>query len=408
MSRYRPGRFAFPKLAAAVLLLLGTGAAPAAELLEGEFGDIDLGRRLIEPARFPTIRELRQAVGEPDLRTVLMLKLSDGGGGRESYHLPIFSGDGRRLALQRGDVRTESSKLLLYQSLDQAEPTLLTDQPGVSDFMFRWGVNHPESFAFARIHVGQGATHVYVSTDGRQWVSQTSGPGRHVFPALYARTDGIWRLVYERDGQVMHRAWNDAGPIEKPRKLVAGSTPRWSRDGSRLLMALQRPGRSEVATYDMVVRDLRTEKDRVLPTGEVGIVRGPSWSPDQRLAAFYVRQSGREKPWRIRICPVEEDAPGRTVGGNVKVNLDYNWEGPAWEPGGRRVWFFSNEHQHGAYHPLVAADARTGQIVLVDYPRRCTTPDDLAINPVTAVPEMAFVAHEGLLQELFIVFLNHY
>jgi hypothetical protein len=47
-------------------------------------------------------------------------------------------------------------------------------------------------------------------------------------------------------------------------------------------------------------------------------------------------------------------------------------------------------------------------VITVDYPKRCTTPGDLAVNPATAVPEMAFAAHDGLPRDLFIVFLNHY
>lgn len=366
------------------------------------------GVPLVEPDRFPTIRELREAARRPEIQAVLMLKLSDSGDHHENHHLPIFSGDGRRLALGRGDVRKESSKLLLFSPLSQAEPTLLTNEPDAYDYTFRWGVNRPESFTFARIHVGQETTQVYVSTDGQRPEARTSGPGRHVLPALYGRTDGIWRLVYEQDGSLMHQAWNDDGPIEPPRQLARGTAARWARDGSRLLLKQERFRRNDVIVYDMVVRDLRTETEQLLRSGEVGIVRSPSWSPDEQYVAFYVRESGRGKPWRIRVCPVEGEDPGRTLGSNVVVNLDFESEGPAWEPGGRRVWFFSSQHQHQAYHPLVAADVHSGEILLVDYPRRCTTPNDLAINPVTAVPEMAFVAHTGLPQDLFIVFFNHY
>lgn len=397
-----------PRWAVVAAVLLGAAVAPAAELLDGEFGDIELGRRLIEPQRLPTIGELRRAVRQSEIRTVLMFAMSDGSDGHESCHLPIFSGDGRRLVFQRGDVRSESSKLLLFGSLDQARPKLLTDQPGTYDYMFRWAVNSPDSYAFARIHVGRQATQVYVSTGGKPPQKRTSGQSRHVLPALYGRTDGIWRLVYEAQGTVMHQAWDAHGPIEEDRKLAAGTTPRWSRDGSRLLLAYQRFGGDGGPGHEMVLRDLRTEQDRVLPAGEAGEVRSPCFSPQESHAAFYVRPGGRGKPWRIRVCPLLQEGPDRTLGQDVVVNADFNWEGPAWQADGRRIWFFSNRHQRQAYHPLVAADVRSGETVLVDYPQRCTTPNDLAINPATAVPEMAFVAHEGQPQELFVVFLNHY
>jgi hypothetical protein len=72
------------------------------------------------------------------------------------------------------------------------------------------------------------------------------------------------------------------------------------------------------------------------------------------------------------------------------------------------VWFFSHGRREQAYYPLVAADRETGQSLVVHYPRRCTTPNDLAVNPATAVPEMAFVAVDGLTQDLFVLFLNHF
>jgi hypothetical protein len=65
-------------------------------------------------------------------------------------------------------------------------------------------------------------------------------------------------------------------------------------------------------------------------------------------------------------------------------------------------------HRKQAYYPLLAADVTTGKIDVIDYPNRCTTPYDLAVNPVTEVPEVAFMAHDGLPQDLFIVFMNHY
>ena len=413
MSRNRTGRrtpaVASTTLATAGLCLLlplvWVSVASGQQLLDGEFGDVELGRGLIEPARFPTVRELRQAVSRPEITAVLMLKLFTSG---DNHHLPVWSGDGRRLAFSRSDAGARASKLLLFSSLAQQQPTLLTDKADAYDYMFRWAVNSPAGFTFARIDSGRETTQVCFSADGRTADEKTRAAGRHVFPALYARTDGIWRLVYEQDGRLMHEAFSDEGPVDGPMMLLRGTWARWSRDGYRLLLAHERFRRGKLVTYDVVVRNLRTEANLLLPSGEEGIVRSPTWSPDERYAAFYVRAPGEDQPWRIRISPVAEDGDGITVGGDVVVNLDFDSEGPAWEPSSRRVWFFSHRHRQQAYHPLVAADVRTGETLVVDYPRRCTTPGDLAVNPATTVPEMAFVAHDGLPRDLFILFLNHY
>jgi hypothetical protein len=408
-ARHAPSRPSIRALAAAALFLalalVGSSSATGAELLDGEFDDINLGRQLIEPERFPTLAELRRLVDKPEITSVLMFKLFGSG---DNHHLPIWSGDGRRLAFQRSDAGAQASKLLLFSSLSEQRPALLTDRADVYDYMFRWGMNSLAGYAFARIDPRRETTQIYHSSDGRKPEARTSGTARHVFPALYRRTDGIWRLVYEQEGRLIHEAYNEAGPVDGPLTLLRGTAARWSRDGYRLLLAQERFRRGKLVTYDIVVRNLRSETSLPLPAGQEGIVRSPVWAPDERHAAFYVRAPGEDQPWRIRICPVVEDGGGITVGASVVVNHDFQSEGPAWEPTGRRVWFFSHEHHRQAYHPLVAADAQSGETFLVDYPRRCTTPNDLALNPATAVPEMAFVAHDGLPQDLFILFLNHY
>jgi len=380
------------------------GPVRAAELLDGEIASVDLGRELIEPKRLPSVQELRALVRKPEISTVLMLKLFTSG---DNHHLPVFSDDGRRLALQRSDVQAQSSKLLVYSTLSQADPTMLTDNPAAYDYMFRWGINGPGSFGFVRIDSGKSATRIFTSTGGSPH-ERVGGDKRRRFPALYRRTDGIWRLVYEEEGRLMQEAFTDKGPVHEPLMLAHATSPCWSRDGSRLLMARRRSDNSRLPTYETVVWNLRTEEGLPLAASQDEIVRSPCWSPDEQAAAFYVRQGGEGKPWRIRVCPIAEGGAGTTVGDDVVVNPDFDSQGPAWEPGGRRVWFFSHEHSREAYYPLMAADVKTGELTSVDYPNCCTTPHDLAVNPTNLVPEIAFVAHDGLPKDLFIVFLNHY
>jgi hypothetical protein len=107
------------------------------------------------------------------------------------------------------------------------------------------------------------------------------------------------------------------------------------------------------------------------------------------------------------VCPTSGEGPARTIGEDVVVNPSFRSEGPSWDQAGRRIWFFSHKERDQEYFPLVAADAKNGALTTVNYARRCTTPFDLAVNPATQVPELAFVAHIGVAQDLFILFLNH-
>jgi Tol biopolymer transport system component len=386
-----------------LLSLLG-GPLCAQGLLDGEFGDIDLGRTLIEPTRFPTVQELRAAVKNPEVSFVLMLRLSRD---ENNHHLPVWSQHGERLAFQRSKRGVNSSKIFVFPSLSQAEPTLLSDDPEAYDYMFRWGVNSKAGYVFSRIDASQQSTSIVYSPDGEKAESMTSQGGHYVYPSLYERTDGIQRLAYEHDGQVQHEAWSGKESVQAALTVARGVSPRWSRDGSRLVMARERrPGR--VADYQIALVNLRTQEEMVIPAAESGVVRSPEWSPDEQYVAYYAQAAGDNSPWRIQVSPLTPGAAPRTVADDVVVNPNFKSQGPAWEPSSRRVWFFSHQRRQQAYYPLVAAGRDSGESLVVHYPRRCTTPNDLAVNPATAIPEMAFVAVDGATQDLFVLFLNHY
>lgn len=371
-------------------------------LLPGEFGNIDLGRTLLEPSRFPTIQELRAAARKEQITAVVMLKLfSDG----NNNYLPVWSQDGQRLAFQQTNLKTRSSRVFVFHSLAQATPDALAGPEGSRDVMFRWGINAPGSYVFSRMAAEGGHRKVFFAASGNESRPCSTAAGAALFPSLYRRTDGIWRLVYEAEGQIWHEAWNDQGPVDMLRSFGPGSAPRWSSDGQRLLFV--RP--ASAGGYPQVsVFHLAKNQTIPLPAPAAAAVRSPTWSPDEKRLAFYFRASGEGQPWQIHVCTLGPDPQGVTLASDVIVNPDFDSEGPSWEPSGERLWFFSNAHRRQAYYPLVAINADGGQPLVVDYPARCTTPTDLAVNPATAVPELAIAAHDGLPLDLYILFLNHY
>ncbi len=270
--------------------------------------------------------------------------------------------------------------------------------------MFRWAQSSPAGYAFARIDSESGNAHVWISPDGDAPTLKTRGSGRHPMPALYERTDGIWRMAYEKDGQVMLEAWRGNEVIDEPTPLCRGTSPRWSSDGGQLLLSRARSGK--VGAFDIVLKNLRDGQETQLSTSDV--VRGPAWSPDERFAAFFAKDAGENTPWRIEVASLGGQAKTRVLLSDVVVNPNFDSDEPTWEPGGRRVWCFSHRHRRQAYYPLVAVEVEGGRESVVDYPQRCTNPGDLAINPKTVIPELTFVGHDGLPQDLYVLFLNHY
>ena len=379
-------------------------ATPApAQLLDGEFGDVDLGRELIEPTQFPTVRQLRDAVAKPKMEFVLLLKLY---GDDNNHHLPVWSPDGTRLALQRSRRGVNSSKLLVYDTLAMPEPRLLNGPPDAFDYMFRWGLNAADSFVFARIESGTDNTRLFYSATGEEPRPLMESSGQYFYPSLYERTDGVRWLAYEQQGTVVHRAWRDEQAAQTA--VTSGSAPRWSQDGRRLLLVKhdQQPGRA--ATYAIGVRHLREERDIAVASKPGVVMRSPSWSPNETQSAYFEREAREDASWRLVVCSADGSGEPKTIANDVIVNPDFKSEGPTWEASGQRIWCFSQAHRQQEFYPLVAADTATGGVTLVDYPRRATSPNDLAVNPATAIPELAFVAHAGLTQDLFVIFLNHF
>ena len=389
------------------LIAAAVGKIAAGQTLPGEFTDIDLGRELVGASRFPTIQELRAACAKPEIETVLMLKLF---GDENDHHLPIWSSDGQRLALQRSPAKrsrgtSRASHLTLFDSLNQVTPRQVPSADNAYDYMFRWGLNRADSFIFARIEGESSDTRLWFSADGRELEARTEGGARSLNPTLFVRDAGVYWLVYESGDELIQQAWS-RGENQR-RSLGEGSAPRFSRDGTRLLIARRDTASGRLGAREVGILELRSQKFVSLLRPGSGIVRSPTWSPDERFAAYYYREGNESSPWRIEV-QATDGRGGKKLADNVVVNPDYTSEGPSWEPNGRRIWYFTPTQRDQEYYPLAASELATGKTIRVDYPRGVTTPQDLAVNPVTAVPEFAFVANRGLPRDLFIVFCNHY
>jgi hypothetical protein len=374
--------------------------ASAQALLPGEFGNIDLGRSMLAPTRFPTVSELRNAVNEPQIHTVLMLKLHADG---HNHFLPTWSHDGARLAVQQSNLKQRSSKILLFPTLSQPKPAILDEGRSAYDHMFRWGQNSAAGYALARIDPASGDVQVLVSVDGGIPAARTRGTGRRLMPHLYERTDGIWRMAYEQNGDLLLEAWRGSDVIDEPFILCRGGSPRWNSSGTALLMTRARD--AKLGAFDIVKRVLATNDETQHSSSD--IVRSPAWSPDEQLAAFFAKDAGDNKPWRIEVASLGGEAKAKVLVQDVVVNSAFESDQPAWEPGSRRVWCFSHRYRQQTYYPLVAADVADGEQI-IDYPRVCTNPSDLAINPRTHIPELVFVGHDELPQDVYVLLLNHF
>lgn len=388
----------------AVISVLGRLVAAAQDTrLAGEYTDIKLGRPLINRSDFPSIGELRRLAQQNELQTILMFKLHHEQG---ALHLPAYSPNGQQLAFQRTTRGTADSKLFLFSSLSQVVPDLITRDERMYDYMFQWCVNSPTSFVFSRIATNPAATRVYFASEGSEPEIRTPNQREAYVPSLYERLDGGRYLAYESGGQIIQQTWRDQDVTEK--MVMRGTSPRWSRDGSSIMVAKETSRTGDVTLYQPVWHDLTHGRTVAFPVQRAAVVRTPVFSPDERLAAWYERDPGDRAPWRLQVCPIAEGAQPTTVADNVKVNPDFRTSSPSWEPQGKRLWCLSATARREEYYPLlgVAPDGRHS--VQVDYPEMARSARDLTLNPAAAIPEFAFVANTGAEQDLFVILLNHY
>ncbi|MBS0208244.1 MAG: hypothetical protein JSS27_04745 [Planctomycetes bacterium] len=403
IDRRPPARFALAICECLAIVVALASSAHGQTLLTGEFDDIPLGRELIDAPRVPTLTELRAAVAKPEIEAVLMFKLY---GDANNHYVPVWSADGQSLSFQRSDARAGKSKLLLFTDLTRSQPTSVGEQLNAYDFMFRWGINAPGSWSFCRLQSSPTSSQICFSTDGAKLEVKATGAQRRAMPSLYRRTDGIWRLLYEQDGNVMHQAWNEAQQVEPPRTLAQGSAPRWSKSGASFTyLRLSNPGTAQ--TSELLVRQLLEERDLPVIASRSGRLRGPSWSPPEQHVACFFCEVGERQPWRIAVARVGESPSVQLVGDDVVVDQDFDSEGPGWDHSGRGLWYFTHAQRQDAYYPLVSTNIETGQSRVIHYPKRITTPTSLAVNPASGVPEIAIVAHDKKPQDVFVVFMNH-
>ena len=83
-------------------------------------------------------------------------------------------------------------------------------------------------------------------------------------------------------GKELHMADLDAGSSHRVGAVTAGHLPRFSPDGRDLVFNLDSQPDSEIATADVHVLDLKTEKDRLVGPGSC-----PSWTSDGKAFIVY-------------------------------------------------------------------------------------------------------------------------
>jgi hypothetical protein len=405
--------------------LLNSSAANAQDLLPGEM-PVEFGRKMVDPDRFPTVRELMERVDRPDQSAAVVFRFYED---RHNHYAPQWSSDGRALALLRSDVDAHTSKIVLLPSLDAESPTVLYPESASYDHMFTWSASGGHAFAFASTNEPSEFENLYLAAlrDKPSPKRVTSGPGVKANPSLWIE-GRQGQLFFSQAGKLQSLNVEIERPSDEQRgpPLGEGTEASLSPDGRTLVWIERTPVGTTQFSYAMKLRDLPRNTDQRLATPPGTILRNPTWSPDGRNIAFYAR-SVQQPIWKLYVitAPVRiRSTPARRGNGNnedevivgagqptvvaqdVRVEEHFQNFGPSWDPRGDRLWFFGRTADQ-EYYPLrwTHIDGRAGG--QVGYPRRLTTGLDVAVNPNRALRAIAFCAIEDLHQDVIVMLLSH-
>ncbi len=399
--------------------------AAAQDLLPGEM-PVEFGRKMIEPDRFPTVRELIERLDKSEQSPALVFRFYED---RHNHYAPIWSPDGNALAVLRSDIEAHTSKIVILPSLDAEKPVVLYPEAASYDHMFAWSTSGGRAFAFASTNEPSEQENLHLaSLQGQPRPKRvTTGPGVKANPSLW--TEGAQgQLFFSHSGKLETLKVDIDRTSEDKRgpPLGDGTEANWSPDGHWLVWTERIQITATQSNYSLKVRDLARQTDQRLVSLPGMMLRNPTWSPDGRTIAFYARPT-LQPSWRLYIVPApsrlkiappggdrdEADAPGgigpgqaMLVAQDVRVEEHFQNFGPSWDPRGNRLWFFGRADEQ-EYYPLRWATIdgrRNGQ---VGYPRKLTTGLDLAMNPNPVLRAISFCAIEDLHQDVIVMILSH-
>jgi Tol biopolymer transport system component/DNA-binding winged helix-turn-helix (wHTH) protein len=285
-----------------------------------------------------------------------------------SAHTPVWSPDGRRLAVSRW--RTAEDYDIWIVPLDGSPPTPVVES-AEGKFDPAWSPDgtrlaYATSLGLVVVDVATKEATEVVSTDGKDrrpsWssdgrslvidsgrdgnaeiylvsVAPPSGPpdqARRLTDATAADKDPAWSpdgahiaFASNRDGKYeLYVMRSDGSQLERlTRNDDNDERPSWSPDGKRLAFM-----REHASVHDIYTIDLATRREQLL-TPEPGSDSEPAWSPDGTRIAFNSARSGN---FEIYVMHADGSHQVDITGNPARDTY------PAWSPDGREIVFASN------------------------------------------------------------------
>ncbi|MCA9067398.1 MAG: PD40 domain-containing protein, partial [Planctomycetaceae bacterium] len=376
------------------------------ELMVGEL-PVSLGRTIVGSQRLPTIQEV---IASTRKTTVEPLALVEFYADDSSHHAPKWSGDGKSLVCLRADLTRRSCKVLLFQSLNQATPDILYGDSASYDHMALWNHGGGKNVVFSSNNQPDKNENIHLlslSPTSEDLLPRrlTDTTGVNTLPSLQIQgTEGT--LTYRHDEELRLFKFN-ARQTDKPTQdlpLGEGKEVTVSPDGKQLAFVQSNP---QSPLGEMVV--LKDEATRLKPVTVFSepecLVRNPTWSPDGKKIAVFVRPRTQVN-WQLWTVSTTGNPSPVQVANAVRVQEDFPHVTPAWSPDGQSLWYLNDRGSQG-YYPLqsVTLDGKQSH---VDYDNSITTAMDLTVCPDPNRAAIAFTGVKQYAQNVYILVLNHY
>lgn len=384
------------------LLALCCTSAAGQERLPGEV-QLELDREMFLGNGLPSIEQIVAAVRDPEVQPLFGMRFFSG---ERNHYAPAWSADGEAMICLRSDLNLNTCKLLLFAHLDQRHPMDIYGEFFTFEHMPAWTTESRRQLLFVSNNEEgkQENLHRLTVFDDQlepDFDQLTTGEGVKVLPSFHSAR-GKSQFAYRRDADLYHVRF----PTEQPSaatesRLGRGQEASFSHDGEYLVVVRLISGGQVLS-----IRKLETGQEIRLFEAPNRLIRNPTWSPDGKWIAFYMREN-TQLEWDLWICPFTRQPTPLQLAANVRVNADFRHVGPAWTPDSRKLWYLQGDKEQGYYalHWSTTDGKETGT---VHYPRGVTTATDLAIGPALHQPMLAFSAVKQHARDIYVVVLNHY
>lgn len=379
------------------------------------------GLDLLRRDRFPDLAELEALLDGKRDRPLFVFRIKTPS---SNVYAPTWSplDSLRGLGFQRSDLEKEQGKLFLKDRMTAPIRPFIDDEYSYEETLL-WAVGEEARRPlYGLISNVTGSPQVHIGAlGGPEAIRISSGKKakRHAVLALAPATeDAPFKLVFDAGRDLVSLRLKSVSADQAEDERIAsrkvlgrGTQARWDPAGARLAYVRELYGegeqRDQVLRQEIVLLTYRLTNPQIIHSGAPGeVLRSPTWSPDGRFLAFFLRRKGVDPIWDLYVRDVRSQLnETRVLAKNVVIQSLFEHIGPAWSSDGARLYFFSQDRRREEYYPLQWRSADGKRSGEYQYPSQINVANDLQVGRWRGGDAVAFTGIDRGPRELFVAVL---